>query len=240
MDLCNEKLYRFADWLMRWLFPKHCPVCDEIIPLNEEYCHCSRQESRRISNDYCHHCGCDIASCDCDTENAVVLPEIAGVYVYSGKVRSDILDLKFNNCKRLAVKLGTDMAERCAYVYKDIDFDAVTFVPMTVDSYNKRTYNQSQLLANQVGKALFVPVEDLFNKIRQTRTQHELGGDERAQNVKASVELKAGASVEGKKVLICDDVKTTGATLNECVQALKKGGAEKICCICVAVTEFLR
>lgn len=240
MDFTKDKIYRIWDKLIRCIYPKHCPVCDEIIPLNEDYCACSRKDSKKISENFCRHCGCDKHKCVCKFKNSLSLPEIAGVYFYGGKVRADILDLKFNNNKRIAEKLGLSMAERCAIVYSDTDFDIVTFVPMSEASFNKRGYNQSQLLAERVGELLFVSVEGLFEKARDTRAQHELGGDERIANVKNSVRVKPEVSVKGKNILICDDVKTTGATLNECVEALMNAGAKKICCICVAVTGFSR
>lgn len=231
-------LRKFADIAIRCLYPKHCPVCDEIIPLGHEYCHCSRECSRKIDTDFCRHCGYDNGNCICSGKNTVKLPNVTGVYIYNGKIRADILDLKFNNEKRKAVMLGECMAERCANVFYNIDFDIITFVPMTKDSYNKRGYNQSELLACQVGKMMFVSVENLFDKTRDTRTQHELNGYERLGNVKDSVVLKPCKDVLGKNILICDDVKTTGATLDQCVQALKNAGANEICCICVALADF--
>ncbi|MBE6785104.1 MAG: ComF family protein [Ruminococcaceae bacterium] len=234
----SEKLQRFFSKAARWIFPERCPVCGSIIPLNEDYCVCVRQESRKISDEYCRHCGYEAYRCVCDKANTVRLPEITAVYIYGGKIRADILNLKFANRKNLAEKLGTLMAERCAKAYSDTDFDVVTFVPMTEASYKIRTYNQSQLLADTVGEKLFVPVEQLLVKTRQTKAQHELGGIERLENVENSVSLKSGASVKGKSILICDDVKTTGATLNQCVQTLLKNGAEKVCCVCVAISDF--
>ena len=195
---------------------------------------------KKISDNYCRHCGCEKHSCACEGENSVYLPDIAGVYIYGGRVRADILDLKFNNYRHLAEIYGMEMAERCAVVFSNIDFDAVTFVPMTQSSFDKRGYNQSQLLAEKVAQQLFVPAEDLFFKTRETLIQHELSGEKRIENVMNSVKLKSSADVKGKNILICDDVKTTGATLNQCVEALVNGGAEKVCCICIALTEFLK
>lgn len=234
----RDKFSGFYDKLIRCIYPKYCPLCNKIIPLNEDYCACTRMDSIRISDNHCHHCGHNIGFCVCSGQNSIPLPNFTGVYLYSGKIRADILNLKFNNEKRLAIKLGTEMAERCANVFCDIDFDIITFVPMTKKSLEKRTYNQSQLLARQVGKLLFVPVEDLFEKTRDTRTQFGLTGDERVQNLKDSVKLKTDIPLKGKNILICDDVKTTGATLDQCIRALKDCGADKICCITVAVSQF--
>lgn len=238
MITLNEKQRRFINKALRWIYPKKCSVCGKIIPLNEEYCICSREESVKISTDFCRHCGHKKTNCVCSARNSVILPEITGVYIYGGKIRSDILDLKFKNKKYLAERLGSSMAERCAEVYYDIDFDVVTFVPMTEKSLDKRLYNQSELLAKQVARLLFLPVEDLFLKIRETPSQHSLGGEARVENLKSSVILRKDVNVKGKKILVCDDVKTTGATLAQCVNALQQNGADKACCVCVAISDF--
>ena len=230
----KEKLRKICDNIIRLLYPKYCPVCDKIIPIPHEYCICSRAENIRVKDDYCRHCGHDITDCVCKAKNSVSLPDITAPYIYAGKVRADILNLKFNNDKHLAVRLGTDMAERVAFAYADIDFDFVTFVPMSSRSKNVRTYNQSELLAKQVAKLLFLPTEDVFDKTKETKSQHTLGGKERRINLKDSVEIKKNVSVEGKTVLLCDDIKTTGSTLVQCVNELEKAGAKRVCCVCVA------
>lgn len=238
MITLTEKQQRFIRKALRWLYPKQCSVCGKIIPLNEDYCFCSRMESVRISTDFCHHCGHEVKDCVCNATNTVILPQITGVYLYGGRIRADILGLKFKNEKHLAVKLGIDMAERCANVYYDIDFDAVTFVPMTEKALDKRLYNQSELLANQVAKMMFLPVENMFVKTRDTHSQYGLSGEDRVENLKDSVKLREGVSVKGKNILICDDVKTTGATFEQCIKTLQENGAEEVCCICVAISDF--
>lgn len=236
--ILNDRIYKIFDKLIRCVYPKECPICKKLIPISQDYCSCSRYESRKISDNYCRHCGYDIDNCCCKIKNSIYLPDIAAVYIYSGKVRADILNLKFNNEKRLAVKLGTEMAERCANVFCDVDFDLISFVPMSENSYNLRTYNQSQLLANQIGKLYSVPVESIFVKTRKTAVQHELKGEQRTSNLKNSVALCENANIKGKNILICDDVKTTGSTLHQCVELLEKAEAGKVCCICVALSDF--
>lgn len=236
----NEKVYRFFDKLLRFIYPEHCPVCDEIIPFNKDYCRCTFYDNVKISENYCRHCGNNVEHCSCGAINSFFLPDIAAVYLYQGMARADILNLKFNNRKRLAEKLGREMAERCAIVYSDVDFDAVTYVPMSEEALIKRGYNQGQLLAEEISEAFFLPVESLFVKIKNTAPQHELKGKERVENLKNSIILDNNVSVAGKTILLCDDVKTTGATLSHCVKVLEANGAQRVCCICVAVTDFIK
>ena len=236
----NDKVYRFVDKLIRFVYPDRCPICDEIIPINKEYCSCTRYDNIKISENYCRHCGSNIERCSCNAENSFYLPDIAAVYLYRGRARADILNLKFNNRKRLSVKLGREMAERCAIVYCDVDFDAVAFVPMSKEAQLKRGYNQGELLAKEIGKVFFLPVEPMLEKIKNTAPQHELKGKERVENLRGSIILNENADVKGKTILLCDDVKTTGATLSQCVRILEENGAERVCCICVAVTDFIK
>ncbi len=238
MTLSKEKLRKNLNRLVRLLYPEHCPVCDEIIPIQYDYCKCSRMESKRIGRDYCRHCGYDSDNCVCGLFNAIHLPDITAPYIYGGKIRADILNLKFNNNKHLAVKLGTEMAERVAYAYSDVDFDLVSFVPMSERSLNVRTYNQSELLAKQVGKLLFLPTEELFVKIKETQSQHTLDGEKRRKNLTDSVKIINPAFVKNKTILLCDDIKTTGSTLNQCIKELQNAGAGKVCCVCVALSDF--
>lgn len=234
----NNKIYKIKDILIRCIFPKRCPLCNEIIPLNSDYCRCSFFDSIKISENFCPHCALEKDNCSCRTANSVYLPEVTAVYVYSGKVRADILNLKFNNEKHLAVKLGNEMAERCAIVYCDKEFDFITFVPMSKSSYAERGYNQSSLLAKHIGKKLFLPVEDVLVKVKSTLPQHVLGGEDRLNNLIDSVTVKDGADIKGKKILICDDVKTTGSTLGQCVKILSENGALSVSCICAAASDY--
>lgn len=236
--MTKEKLLRFFDKLIRCVYPKFCPVCNEIIPINQDYCKCSRSDSKKVSDSYCRHCGKNEAECVCQHENCVYLPDIAAVYVYAGKVRADILGLKFDNQKHIARKLGAAMAERCARVYSDVDFDIVSFVPMSKSSLRKRSYNQSQLLAKIVAEKLFVDTKPLFTKVVDTAAQHNLSGKERVKNLNNSIVLNKDVKVEGLNILLCDDVKTTGATLSQCVKVLEAAGAKRVCCICAAISEF--
>ena len=236
----NDKYYFIFDRLIRSVYPKHCPVCDEIIPLNRDYCKCSDFDNIKLSDDYCRHCGHDIKNCCCGGENSVYLPDVAAVYVYGGRIRSDILSFKFNYDKYLAKKLGAEMAERCAKAYCDVDFDYVTFVPMTKEAVKKRGYNQSQLLAEVVAEKFFIESKALLLKAADTAAQHSLSGKERINNLKNSIILNDNVQLKGKNILLCDDVKTTGTTLKSCVDVLIKAGASKVCCICVAVSDFNR
>lgn len=102
-------------------------------------------------------------------------------------------------------------------------------VPLHPKRLKEREFNQSLLLAKEISRTLKIPlIPDNLQRIRWTRPQIELKGEERLTNVKGAFKLKAPKAVEGKFFLLIDDVYTTGATVRECSKVLKKAGAEKV------------
>lgn len=225
-------------FLSRLLFPEKCPLCGEVLPLNSRYCKCTKLEVKSIGKDFCEHCGSNAEDCSCDIENAIRLEHITAPFVYSGVIRSDILSLKFKSRKRLARDLAHSMAIRFSEVYPDVEIDTVTFVPMTEFSMRERGFNQSELLAKNVSKAFFLNCENLLEKTVETKKQHDLTAKERMNNLDNAFRIKENASVKGKTVLLCDDIKTTGTTLYKCCNVLLENGATDIYCLCVAVSDY--
>ena len=119
-----------------------------------------------------------------------------------------------------------------------VAFDQITCVPMRTAKEKERGYNQSALLAQELSKLLEIPVHcHLLRKCADTPAQHELKGAERRGNVFGVFEVAKPELTQGKTILLCDDVKTTGATLDECAKMLKLAGAQEVYCACIAVTR---
>ena len=93
----------------------------------------------------------------------------------------------------------------------------------------KRGYNQSELIAKELAKKLEIQMEnDVIIKIRDNKIQSTLNKQERQENIKNAYKLINPSKIENKKVLISDDIYTTGATINECVKVVKSGNASRI------------
>ena len=224
--------------ITRIFFPLKCPLCGELVPLSDEVCSCCRGELRKVSHDYCIHCAADYSKCSCAPDKPQ-LDSVAAVCYYSGKARWQIALFKFAFQKNLASTLSLEMSERAAEVFSNVNFDFVTYVPISEKSLEKRGFNQSELLAKGVAERLFVPLQKTLLKIKETEFQHTLGEKERLSNLEGAFGLSDNVSVRGKTVLLCDDIKTTGATLKECSDVLYKNGAEKVCCLVYAVTDYM-
>jgi len=134
--------------------------------------------------------------------------------------------LKFGGERFVAKPMAYCMAE----VFKNLDWqiDAVIFIPMTKIAEKKRGFNQARLLAEKFCAIIPLPLMTDIVKVKETSRQASLNFKERMENIKNAYEITDKAAFKGKNILIIDDVKTTGATLDETARALKKSGAVKV------------
>lgn len=134
----------------------------------------------------------------------------------------------------LSKRFGADIA-KCITENYFMEFDMVTYTPLSKKSLRKRDYNQAYLLAREVSKRLDIPLVDLLIKVRKTDEQKTLSAQKRKTNVYGAFDLKDKDIVFGKRILLIDDVKTTGSTLNECAKMLNIYGAESVWAATLAV-----
>lgn len=199
-----------------------CPDCKDSVVFNNGKT-CKRcGVAIDGSEDYCGNCAFD----------KVYFDVAYSPFSYEGAVRDAILRFKFGNCgnfARIFAKYLVFMAQK-----HELQFDVVTCAPMTKKAKRKRGYNQAQLLAEHFcailnDEAKFVAA---IEKINETEAQEKLPRAQRKTNLIGA--YKCVADVKGKSVLVIDDVKTTGATLNECAKVLKRAGATNVTCLTVA------
>ena len=113
--------------------------------------------------------------------------------------------------------------------------DVMIPVPLHYTRILKRRFNQSALLAKEINKLNGIPVDfGSLGRRRKTRPQVEFSGHERINNVKGAFIVKNPARIKGKRILLLDDVMTTGSTLKECALALKRAGAKSVDTLTIA------
>lgn len=229
---------KYQSRFSRVFFPERCQKCGKIIPLAYSSCPNCKEHKVLVGDSFCCHCGYNIERCICHSNINIPLPHIAAVYMYNGDVREKIHAMKFHHRLSFVSSFADDMAKRTLQAYPDIKFDGVCFVPMTKKDEKRRGYNQSRLLAKSLAHKMGVPMIDCLEKTKKTRKQHTLTGHERIDNLKNSFSVGTPAEVSGKVLLLCDDIKTTGATLYECVKTLKDSAAKDVYCICIAIADY--
>jgi ComF family protein len=150
---------------------------------------------------------------------------------YEGELRKLIHLYKYGRIKTLARPLGDLLA---AALPRDREFDAVVPVPLHWRRQWQRGFNQSELLARAIARRTGVPVVKALRRVQATVAQASLSNTSRRRNVAAAFRCKRPLLVEGKRILLIDDVMTTGATAASCAQALKRAGARKVTLLTVA------
>ena len=217
-------------WVLDLLFPPRCALCDRLLSKNEtDFC----EKCRRIGPDF---------PCLPEKEHPnrktklQFLDSFTSVWYYKGNVRDSILKLKFHGRTDLAVPLGRRLA-MCLEQQHPEGFDELTWAPVSPLRRFRRGYDQAQLLAEAVGTELGIKPRKLLRKRRHNRPQSSLTGEERKGNVLGVYEMHPKYSVKGKRILLIDDVFTTGATAEECARVLLTAGAKSVSCGTVAAAQ---
>jgi ComF family protein len=162
------------------------------------------------------------------------ITQARAAYRSEGEVREAIHGFKYNRqFYRLKILSGWLLAGYERF-YQGTEIDALVPVPLHGLRRRERGYNQAAELAAKLGKSAGLPVWDILRRVKKTRTQARLRRSERLRNQLRAFELKGGFDVRGKRLLIIDDVFTTGATINACAQVLHRAGAARLDALTVA------
>ena len=206
--------------LLQWLFPPKCILCRRILPDDR--------------TDLCHVCRTDAPEINRVNLKIPFVARWTAVWYYKDTVRRSILRYKFYNQRSyaraygraVAMKLlGEDMAQA----------DVLTWVPTAALRRLRRGYDQVALLARAVGSELNQSAVCTLKKIRNTPPQSRLrDAAARRANVLGAYRVIDPACVAGKRVLLLDDIVTSGATVSECARELLTAGAKEVICAAIA------
>ena len=153
---------------------------------------------------------------------------------YEEAVREGLLAFKFQGSQAAAKPLG-ELIARCAAEQFAGEFDTVTWVPVSQRRLRKRGYDQARLLAEQACRLWDTQPVGLLEKCVDTPAQSGLSEPAaRRANVLGVFDPAPGAEIAGKRILLVDDICTTGATLAECGRVLRDAGAAEVVCVAVA------
>jgi ComF family protein len=188
---------------------------------------------------FCQRCGVTSGEgnlCHSCVNYPLTIDGIRSAFLFQGTVRQAILQLKYRHLKAVAAPLGQLLAEYLGS--HPLKGEVIIPVPLHSKRIRERGYNQASLLAKELSRLVGLPVvEDILIRVRdalpQARTRSAI---ERRRNVQGAFICRQG--LEGKQILLLDDVCTTGATLDACATALKAAGASSVWGLTVAREMF--
>lgn len=215
-------------------FPITCAACGEVTEGGEPLCDYCREMLKPINPiKRCISCGIEKPDCDCKYRvfhfDGLIAP-----FENKDTAKLGVYSFKFGKRLSNADYFAKQMAFCVKNEYRDIHFDAVTFVPMHRCRLLKRGFNQSRVLAEIIAEILEIPLEDTLVCLKNGKRQHDLFGKDRLENVKERYKARVG--VKGKTLLLVDDIKTTGATLDECTKQLYLKGADGVYCVTALIS----
>ncbi|MCX7647212.1 MAG: ComF family protein [Elusimicrobiales bacterium] len=235
-------LKEVKETLLHFLFPPVCFSCERDIPQGEKDILCIQCLSNLIYIKplYCKLCGIKIDGGEvcyhCRKRDKKYKFEFSrSVFMYNKEISSIIIAYKYGKCDWLYKWISRKMIDKLKDYDEFKDYNFITYVPISKKKLKKRGFNQSELIArdisNETGLSL---IKDAVIKIKEGKSQVDLNAKEREENVKNSFKVIKPDVIEGKDIIIIDDVATTMSTLNELAGVLKEAGAKKIACYTLA------
>ena len=209
---------------IKLLYPPKCVLCQTILPKDE--------------TDLCHRCREETPEFKKSNLRFSYVAGWTGLWYYKDDVRGSIHRFKFRRRRHYAKAYGRALAMKL-----DNDafckFDILTYVPVATLRKMRRGFDQVELICDTLAEELGVEPVKTLRKIRNTPPQSGIpDAAGRRANVLGAYICPRPQDVKGKRILLLDDVITTGATASECSRVLMTAGAAKVYCACVAVSEF--
>lgn len=214
--------------------PNHsCPFCKQKMAKGRHLCHACELKLQLWQEEVkCKICGRlvgEVGRCFSCQKNIPLFKFARSVAPYEGDFQMAIKRFKYNGEKWLAEPLGNMMSDliKGEPLFKEIDL--LIPIPLSKKRLAERGFNQSLLLAKTIGKNLDIPYrDDILFKIRETQDQIGLKRSERLSNLEGAFEVKKPLALKGVRVLLVDDIFTTGSTAHHSSKTLLEAGAEEI------------
>lgn len=236
-----SSLFRFLNFILNLFLPPRCALCKKLVQTNHGLCPDCFKQIHFIEEPLCPVCGTPLEyenkyNCLCANclNRKPIYTQARSAFVYDSFSRNLILPFKHADKTELAPfleqllwRVGKDFITHSDYIIP---------VPLHWKRLLKRKYNQAGVLAYRLakrGKKKYLPAALI--RVKETVSQGHLGPAQRKKNVKAAFKVSPKIDLTGKRILLVDDVRTTGATVNACTKVLRQAGASQVYVLTLAM-----
>ena len=229
---------------VRWVYPEWCGVCRIHLALTEDrVCHECRNEMTALKEPLCYRCGVELPPysgkgnrCSACQRTRMEFDSVHAPYRYEGKVRKLLHAVKFRREYWLLDGFKRTIAETLEGIEMP---DCIIPVPLNKYSLKERSFNQAGIMAGIIQNILEVNmINNVLLRKGKRLPQSHLSRRERFNNLEHAFEVKHSESIQGKHILLVDDVVTTGATAHACANQLKQAGAVEVTVFSLARTPI--
>jgi competence protein ComFC len=222
--------------LVSLFYPANCDLCGQAVTHDLYLCDACEEKAQRILPPFCAKCSEPFSgaidqefTCANCSHRALEFDAAVSAYRSRGIVRVVMLKFKYGGELHLRHPLGRWLLTALADErIRNRTFDIVVPVPLHPARLRERGFNQAELLARILSDETGVPILPALERIRYTTTQTAFDRIERMENLRGAFRLRPNISVQDSRVLLVDDVLTTGSTLSECARILRKAGAQSV------------
>ena len=235
------------DWLnaaLAFVYPETCQLCGNSRAAREQsyICETCRNDFRFIEAPFCQRCGLPFEGaittdfqCSNCREHDLRFDYARAVVIARDKMLELIGKYKYNRAYWFEPFLAGLLVHAAKPQLSRDQWDCIVPVPLYPTKLREREFNQAQRLAAHLGSATLIPVNNrLLRRILPTQTQTALSRAERIANVRKAFAMRRGARLNGERIIVVDDVLTTGATTSACTRVLRNAGAASVCVWTVA------
>ena len=217
------------------IYPNKCMCCGDIIDENKSFCDpCKSKIQRNDIENLCLDCGYEKSDCVCNY-NIYRFKKLVTVFKNEGVVQKAYYNYKFNKKEHYAHFFANEMALAVDKLYDITNIDFICAVPNVRGFIKNTQYNHSGYIAMHMSEILDLPLaSNILYCTKNKKSQHKSTFKERLTNVDGKYTFKT--RIDGKKVLLVDDIRTTGATLDECAKVLLYAGADEVYCVTALAT----
>ncbi len=223
--------------LIQFLLPSQCHCCERFLEEDQKgFCTDCLSKIRWIEPPICTLCGVPFLSQKVDSHHCGAcltrrryFTMARALGCYEGPFREAIHRWKYEEKHHLTSFFGEKLVEGFWRYWDSHAFDLLIPVPLHTKRLRERGFNQALLLVKELSRKTQIPyAKRLLRKIKPTTPQVHLSGREREREVKGSFHVSRPQEIQGRSILLIDDVYTTGATVNECAKVLLNAGAERV------------
>ncbi len=222
-------------------FPNRCPLCGEVIAWDLKFCPECVDSLPMVGDEICRTCGLNTQSCTCG--NYAVKNNydyVFPAFYYKDTAKKAVVYLKSYVSDIFPTIVANKIKDDFSKYNLGIKFDYIVPVPMTKGKQRSRGHNQAEIYAKGLSEVLGVPINnELIKKNFTIIAQHNLSSDFRKINADKLYSVKGDINLEGLNIILCDDVMTTGSTVNKCAKLLKSLGAKNVVIAVACTTELL-